>query len=465
MEQKSESMLWFYERLHWVWLIMIAPIAIVMVFLTPAFQVPDEFAHFAKTDQLSRGYIIPRLQGTSVVGNLTSSSVKKVLELKGYQIIPFHENVKVDVITANNVQPSNIPWESGSAFYGNSNTAVYFPIGYAVQALGLLAARNMNVNVISSFYFSRYLTCLACILLTFLAIMKAGQGKLLMFILLSLPMTLFEYASVSQDGILISSTALGIALITGTSENPLAANRIFPQHILGLLMLAVLVLGKTPYIFIFIYFLVYVYMKNVEHRAYVIAFGAFVFAMLAIWTLTVAPYVKIPLHSKANPVLQVAYLKSNPNVLVSMIFVNALSNITALIKGMIGILGWLDTELSHWSYSLIRVLLYTFIIVGILRSLLQKRYGSLLVILISMLTFFLLSLSMYIIWTSVGLSNVEGNQGRYMIPVFLFITIAADELWISRRKVSMNLLVMLIVFSSSIVGVDALFSILKRYYM
>lgn len=465
MESSKGRMPWLYKRLHLLWLVMIAPIASVMVFLTPAFQVPDEFAHFIKTDQVSRGYLIPLLMEKSNVGNMTSSSVKKVFDIKGYHSIPFHADVKVDVITANNVRPSNIVWESGTVFMRNNNTAVYFPTGYAVQALGLLAARSMKANVISSFYFSRYLSCMACVLLSFLAIRTAGRGKLLLFILLSLPMTLFEYASLSQDGILISAAALGIALITGTDENPLGASRTFARHLLGLMMLALLVLGKTPYIFIFIYFLIHVYLKHRDHRTVVAAFGALVIGVIAAWTLMVAPCVKIPLYGQANPVLQVAYLKANPMVLVNVVLFNALKNIRTLIQEMIGVLGWLEIVLSRWSYSLMKILIYALLFVGFLGSLYRKRYDSLLMIAISILTMFMLSLSLYITWTPVGLGSVEGSQGRYMIPVYVFIAGALDDLWISNRKALSNLLVILIVCSSSIVCINALFAILQRYYM
>jgi uncharacterized membrane protein len=465
MDNQNKNMLWLYQHLHWVWLVLIAPIAIVMVFLTPAFQVPDEFSHFAKVDQVSRGFCMPQMQGTSDVGNQTSIGVKKLIEITGYQSIPFHEKVKVDVITTNNVRPSNIVWEPDTAFYRNNNTAVYFPTGYVVQAVGLLAAKSMKMNVISSFYFSRYFSCMICVLLTFLAIRMADHGKLLIFIILSLPMTLFEYASLSQDGILISATAIGISLISGTRDSPVAVNRIFLKQMLGLAMVTLLVLGKPPYIFILFYFMVDVYLKNRDFRVVVIGFGAMVLTAIVLWTLAVAPYVKIPLHSEANPALQVAFLKTNPNVLVSVVLANALENVNGLSKGMVGILGWLDTWLSNWSYLLMQVLIYTLVIVGLLISFYKKKYHSLLVILIAIVTMFMLSLSMYIAWTPVGLARVEGCQGRYMIPVFLFIAIASNELWISRPKALSNLLVMLMVISSLIVGINAVFAILQRYYM
>lgn len=465
MDIQNKSTLWLYQHLHWVWLVLIAPIALVMVFLTPAFQVPDEFSHFAKVDQVSRGFFMPQIDGTSDVGNQTSVCVKKLIEIKGYQSIPFHEEVKVDVITANNVRPSNIAWESGTAFYRNNNTAVYSPTGYAVQAVGLLAAKIMKMNVLSSFYFSRYFSCMVCVLLTFLAIRNADHGKLLMFIILSLPMTLFEYASLSQDGILISATAIGIALISGTSNTPVAAKRTFIRQMLGLFMITVLVLGKPPYMFILFYFLLDVYLKNRDFRAAVIGFGAMVFTVMVLWILAVAPYVKIPLHSEANPALQVAFLKTNPKVLLSVVLPNALKNVSELSQGMVGILGWLDFRLSDWSYVLMNGVILTLVIVGLLVSLYKNKYRSLLVILIAILTLFMISLSQYITWSPVGLYRVEGCQGRYMIPVFLFVAIASNELWVSRQKVLSNLLVMLMVISSLIVGINALFAILQRYYM
>ncbi|WP_292005078.1 DUF2142 domain-containing protein [Chlorobium sp.] len=455
-----------YDKLHYLWGFFIAPFVIVMVFFTPPFQVPDEFSHFAKTDQVSRGVFMPGMNKDSLVGNQTSAGVKKLIEIKGYNDIASNKEMKVDAITSNNVRPSGILWDHKTEFVKNSNTAPYFAAGYFVQAIGLLISKNTGLNVISSFYFSRYLVALVCIVFSFFAIKIYDYGKLMMFVILSFPMTLFEYASVSQDGILIASAALGIAIITNDDIREKSGKKYYLLRLSGLLLLSLAAFGKPPYVLIYVYFLFSVlFYRRSGNGLSVFVPGLVILGVFVLWCVAVAPYTRIPLITEANPAAQIVYIKNNPLVLVDVVLRNAINNVDALSMGMFGILGWLDTKLSSNSYVIMKLLVYVMTVAGVVVSVYKKRYYALMSILIALLSLFLISLALYISWTPVGQGSVEGVQGRYMIPVFLMITYLLREDWLKKHKNYSKAVVATVAFLMYAVGLSSLFSILQRYYI
>lgn len=437
-----------------------------MAFFTPPFQVPDEFSHFAKTDQVSRGVFMPGINKDSVVGNETSLGVKKLIEIKGYNDIASNNKIKVDAVTSNNVRPSEILWDNKTEFVNNNNTAPYFAAGYFVQAIGLLISKNIGMNVISSFYFSRYLVAFVCILFSFFAIKIYDYGKLLMFVILSFPMTLFEYASVSQDGILIASTALGIAIVTKYDNYEKSGMKYFFLQLSGLLLLSVAAFGKPPYVFIYMYFLFYILLyRRSGNEVAVFVSGLIILGMVILWCVVVSPYTKIPLHGGVDPVAQIEYIKNNLHVLIDVVLRNSIYNIDGLSKGMFGILGWLDIQLSAISYFFMKLIVYVMVVTGVVASAIKKKYYSLLSIFMALISLFVISLSLYITWTAVGESHVDGVQGRYMIPIFLLITYALSEEWIKKYDYRSKAVIVMVVFIMYAVGLSSLFSILQRYYI
>jgi uncharacterized membrane protein len=76
----------------------------------------------------------------------------------------------------------------------------------------------------------------------------------------------------------------------------------------------------------------------------------------------------------------------------------------------------------------------------------------------------LIYLALYLSWTSVGAALVAGVQGRYFIPLLLFIPLALP--WRTRANARLESLAMLIPLALAVVDSAVLPSlILARYYV
>lgn len=96
---------------------------------------------------------------------------------------------------------------------------------------------------------------------------------------------------------------------------------------------------------------------------------------------------------------------------------------------IVGVLGWLDTVLSNYIYKLY----YCLFILSILFYIYYFKLDTKLFILSSCVILsciFLIFFALYITWTPMNSSAVEGVQGRYFIPLLPLINL----FFISRRK-------------------------------
>jgi uncharacterized membrane protein len=111
-------------------------------------------------------------------------------------------------------------------------------------------------------------------------------------------------------------------------------------------------------------------------------------------------------------------------------------------------LGWLDTPIRSWSKSYWYWFLETFFIFDIIGLLLvvtkkiidkdslSKKFISsffsfLSLSLTTYLGAFLIVLTLYLTWTTVGAEGVSGLQGRYFLPIFALIPVFIGGLLIS----------------------------------
>ena len=186
-------------RLH---LLVAIPAMALLVVLVPPIQSPDETLHVCRAGALSRGAIMSVTDEQGRVGGYVDSGLwwfrAHFLDIFGGR-------------------GGKMSWERferarglrwvGALTFCEIPGLNYGPIGYAPQALGLLLGRLLGCSVLVSYYLARLFAAMTGLALGNAALRLMTCGRLLAFVVLVLPMTLFLGASTSQDALQIRDGA------------------------------------------------------------------------------------------------------------------------------------------------------------------------------------------------------------------------------------------------------------------
>lgn len=420
-----------------MYLCLAMPFGILLGVVTPPMQVPDEGAHFMRAFQVSEGIWIPRRISTigehhrqvSVTGGDMPLSLIRFYKV--YEVLILHPDVRVD------------PWEglTGDSrydidlqkrlFFGFSGAALYSPLVYAPQALGIRLARPFSRSALHSFYAARLANLTVSIFLIFLAI-RVTPGFAWMFVFLAMsPMTLFEMASVSADAFVTSICFLFIALVLRCAYGP-------ESHVTYGMWIGVLVLAgcigliKQVYApLILLYFLIPRARVGSRLRYWSI-FACHCCVMGAagiLWGLAVGRTVSA-VKPYVDPYAQLSHIVLYPDRFVYAMLRCAVDPNHGVAKGAafaplfarieqyIGYLGHGDTPLPIslvWLHGTIIVCLASFNwgidgpTVG--------RWAKIVCISVCVVVVILTVVAAYLMWTAVGAETIDGIQGRYFIPI------------------------------------------------
>lgn len=209
---------------------------VILVLVTPPFQVPDEYQHFYRAYQLSEGQVLADYH---------------VGECSGYtrdrQDIPCSGGYLPNslLVTVREVSPPNLrgsaeikqnpqdilalldlPLQpSDRTFIRFQGAALYSPIPYIPQIIGLGMGRILGVSPLIMFYLGRFFNLLAWLGLGYLAIGRTPFLSWLFALLLLMPMSLFQAASLSADAVtnglvfLLTATFLQYSFAKTTINN------------------------------------------------------------------------------------------------------------------------------------------------------------------------------------------------------------------------------------------------------
>ena len=408
-------------------LILILFSGIILTFLTPPVQVPDEPNHFFRAYQLSEGIFrspakkFHEINGSkiyfyaevpNVFRELEKSGVAEhgIIEGKNYYDVNCIRELFSIPLNTESVEEMQIP-----------NTGSYSPLVYAPQAVAIFLARLIFDSVGAVFYSSRLGAVIFNVICIYFAIRILPEKRFLIFALAFMPMFLFEMASCSADAVIYSVAILSTAYLfyLAKSTTPISAHEIF------LLALAAISLGLAKSVYgtiLFLYLLIPAERFGGKLKFY--CGGIFFIAIFLISALSWMDFSKsgLPVMPYLNPIeginmsTQLEFVKNNPLHFLKLTF-DSIN--TTHYKFFVGVLGWLTVTLPKVFYFL-----YLFVLMagGVLGNLNLKKSQRAIMIFATITTVLATFLYLYITWTPVGASEILGFQGRYVIPLaFMFL--------------------------------------------
>lgn len=169
---------------------MLAVLILCFLWVCPPGMAPDEIHHFYRAYEIADGSMISEHMGDHGEGG---HNLPRALAEFGNEEAVIDENDTVPYI------------------YGN--TALYSPVSYIPQAVGIKIARFFTSNVSQVFYGGKIANAIIAFILCGISLNVLPFGKRVLFMFMILPLTLQELVSIAPDALLISLSFLFFSYI------------------------------------------------------------------------------------------------------------------------------------------------------------------------------------------------------------------------------------------------------------
>lgn len=433
---------------------------ILLVFITPPFQVADEPNHFYRSYELSELKIVSKKINNESGNYIPKDVINMVQDLEGG--IASHPDKKF--LTHKLKKYWNIKTNfKNRQFIDFRNTALYSPVVYLPQALGIETAKLINFSPLFMIYLGRLFNLFTFIALAYFAIKLTPVCKWGFFLFSLMPMTLYQAASLSADSICFGLSFLFIAFILNCALSK--SSKMTNKQIAIIALISVLLgLCKSAYFFTSFLFLLIPITKFDSKKKYFTSFFAII-SITAVVDLIWAVLVKsiyVPIYSYVNPYRQLLYIFSHPQYFIAG-FGKSIAHI-GLLRSFVGNLGWLDNRLPL-------TLIAIFLGVAVLSALLENYKDlslnlkqKIIIIMTIFLNFSLIQVMLYLSCSKVGDAYIAGGQGRYFIPIAPLFLLPLYNKFTNKLNVINNGGNLFFVCFIVVMLLITLFYVIKRYY-
>ena len=479
---------------------------VLILLITPPFQVPDEPNHFYRAYQVAEGrFIAAKRQPPAIDPDkmaerektiqemqalLAHGDIEKALEhyydlkdaagiggflplslattTKAFHQLRLHQGNKQDVQDIFSLL--NLPLQRNNRFFLHfPNSALYSPVPYLPQALGIATGKIFDLSPLLLMYLGRFFNLMAWIILVYFSIKITPLGKWLFFLLALMPMSIFQAASLSADSFTygISFLCISVFLRNAFEKNGRLSINIITVFTISLL----LSLSKQAYFLIPLLFLLIPPEKiGTKNRFYALFFLLFLLNISAIllWTSIADIYQDIyVLYNALLPGFsskkQILFIISHPFEYCSIVLSTFIQNGRLYLDSFVGQLGWSDTGMSEYFRISYIIMLFAAVFSESRKSIIISLKQRGVIFATVLLSILLVCTLAFIGWAPVGSKSI-GIQGRYFIPLSpLFF------LLFHNRKFGLNLqnarLQTAMVCYSLFALTYTVFVIIKRYYI
>ncbi|MEO5356698.1 MAG: DUF2142 domain-containing protein [Nitrospirae bacterium YQR-1] len=415
---------------------------LLMLFITPPFQTPDEYNHFYRTYQISEGGWIAEKKEGKVGGFLPQALLVTAQTVS--KNIPFHveNHQKVEDIFAVASLPLNKHIRVFIEFY---NTARYSPLPYLPQALGVALGGLFHPSPIKLFYLGRMFNLFFWLALCYLSIKTVPVFKWVFTLLALTPISLFIGASLSPDAFtngisfLFISTVIRFAYGDDVKSGSAYIAVIF-------IISVILSLSKQGYFFLFFLFFLIPVNKIALRGNTVLKYSITFLCLIALavissaaWHFLIRDFAMATITSDGGYDVSLAKAKiffvlHSPLQYLKMLGLTYSSCFNGYMIQLIGKLGWTDTYLP-------KLLIYSYYLTLILTALTEQTHNNIkinaahktLMGMISILTIVLITTLMFITWTPPEEKIIYDIQGRYFIPLTPLIFFMFYDSFLSKK--------------------------------
>ena len=376
---------------------------LILAWLMPPFQNPDEPNHMYRADQISHFDLLVEKLPDGEHGGWIEAGIPQANA--PFAKIRFDETRKV-------TRPMYAPRPWGPRIpVGFPNTGLYPPTFYIPAAMAISLARLMHLTVLHGLLAARLFDGIVSIAVGGIGIALADAAAPWLFALLLLPMSLSLTAAVSQDGLLFACAALASSLCSRLRQPAGGAS-----WIAAAMALALVGMARPPYAAVSLVLLA----MRLPWRRRLYAFAIAVIPAIA-WSALCAPHVVTPVFpgGRVDPATQLRFLLHGPWHIIRLVYTTLRVSGLWLLHGFIGLPGWLDVNLPEPYHLAAWIMLGVAAWISFGAS--DIRNASIIGlsgVAIAALAVFLL---LYLTWSLPGAAVIDGVQGRYFIPLAIML--------------------------------------------
>ncbi len=432
---------------------------LIMMIITPPLQVPDEPAH------LFRSYQVAEFNWFKIPDNIPRglASLADSCQRMNFST---HEKTKPSEI----LSFSSIPLDRGDRVTRDSPNYIlpYFP-----QAIGIIIAKILNLNILWHFYLARLFNLAVTLLLIFLAIRITPVFKWIFAIVGILPMSLYQFASLSYDATTIALSLLLLSLILhrAFTDSQIKGLRFWVPLLVVTILLAA---SKPPYFLVLLSFLIIPVVKTGSLRRYILIFtGLLISAMVVsqLWSparkaiqklalegfsypstlmaslpedyfpdrtggryprmafaLPLLPHDDAPdnpavtgaqniAQNPIDPMGQVKFILTNPVEYAGILLRTLRESGNLYVVSVIGLFGWIDTQVPDLIAYLYLLLLIILALLTPVKGIVINRKQKAILFLTFLICYLLIETALYLYCNPIGSPKIIAVQGRYFIAV------------------------------------------------
>lgn len=397
-------------------------IGLVLLFLTPPFQVPDESHHFFRAYQVSLGQFVPVSLAEGLGGNLPSSLVNAVQRIE-HAGMAFNPMNKIDVERLFELFERSVARDVYEPVIF-TNTAFYSPVPYLPQAIGIRLAETLWSNPLSCLYGGRLANLVMYLMAMYWAIKVTPIQKNMLAVLGLMPMAMFLAPSLSSDVFTIGVSMLFLAFILSAALDRKALNIgrrttiILLAFCLGQCKLGVY-LPLVGVVLLIRPSMVGGAKKFAGFLSLVVIFG-FVPALLWLSNLKLIGDSLVTLKQPVGDPL--SFILSHPASYMWFILNTFHVQFSEICRMFVGVLGWLDTILPKFVTMayLLAILVFSLDI----SSETSYRVGGfrrLIGLCCAVASVLAICTALFINWPQQSYDVLTGLQGRYFIPLAPYV--------------------------------------------
>src|SRR3954451_2867638 len=404
------------EAPMWTFAVAALVSGILFIVVMPPFAAPDEWSHFIRAWNVSKGHLGAVRQGADV-GSYVPGDLPPTLAPTILNPVANPELIR----RALHTPPHNV----ADVFVPNSLHSWAAPVSYIPQAVGIALGRAAGSPYLVDFYLGRFVNLVASIALIMAAVRLFPSYRWLVVLIALTPMSTHLRASMSSDALTNGIAFLFIAFVARacfTDEN-LTPARWFAITLLA----ALLCLTRITYLPVAILPLAVPASRfggaASAWRSRIVL--SMVVLAAAIGSSRIATYYWAPYRADVTaPRDQLTFIFGHPAAFLHVLCFEHVVHAKWYLISMIGDLGS-----GLWSLPLPKlvVLIYWAIFVAFLiadtnRDVRVTPFQRFFFAFLCAGATFAVALALYLTWNLVGADHIDGLQGRYYIP---FIPAAA----------------------------------------
>ena len=430
-------------KLEKLYLWIAIPIGLIMCLNTPLGRNPDEDDHAKKAMAIAQGNFF---SVADEEGNATDMINSKVNELVSRTTETYEESW----------EKMNLAETEENIKMKYNTMALYAPICHAPQAVGILMARILGIGITGQCYAGRLFNFSLALLLIYNAIKLMPFKKYLLMYLMLLPVTFNVLPTLSSDALTVSMSSFYIAYILHLKYND-DIKELSKKTKVGL-VISTIVISLCKIVYVPLCLLLFLIPKEKfgslkKKNAFAISTIVVATILNLIWLIYCSRFL-IEFNGGVNSKEQVMFILTHPIQYMVILFRTINFHFNIYYAGLSG------DALGTYCVKASEIFIYAAIVITSMLFVSNREDENKVKIdiptrILGLIIFagiaVLIYTSLYVQWTPLKSTFINGVQPRYFLPILILVAIIIDnDKIIIKDKLNRFLLTFLLFFNINV---------------